>query len=47
MYKMQYYILEKIAFNQKKIDHIHKSLLHIYCMLLLIVSLIIFQQLFS
>ena len=42
---MYYFILDKVSINQKKIDNIEKSLIHIYCILLCIVSLIMFIQL--
>jgi hypothetical protein len=45
LYSMYYFILDKIAVNQKKIDNIHSSILHIYCILLLLTSLVIFNEL--
>ena len=42
---MYHHLLERIIIQQKKIDAINKALIHIYIILLLIVSLIIFQNL--
>ena len=45
IYKMQYFILEKIQHQNNRIDNIEKTLLHIYCCMLLIMTLIMYMLL--
>ena len=42
-----YYVLEKIQHQNNRIDNIHTSILHIYCILLLLTSLIMFHLIVS
>lgn len=39
---MQYFILEKIQYQNNRIDNLEKTLIHIYCCMLLMMMLIMY-----
>ena len=42
---MQYFILEKIQYQNNRIDNLEKTLIHIYCCMLLMMMLIMYMLL--